>query len=310
VKIDVRSLVSPALDRARGRLGQRDINWTPDFMGFGNQLYLWCWAHDRRFDAQEPKVLINERTRPWLPEVPGFAREFLLERDDVSLWDRRGHYWAEKEKISGYPQGFSPDARTAFVERLAQEPLLAGVGHTDLAGPDVLTVNVRRGDYYSVAAHRSWFAIDLASYLDRAIRGSVDRDGPVARIHLVSDDPRWCLEHVPGLKACAAELTVSPAGDPAQHFRDVCGSRRLVVSNSTFSIWGAFISRTLIEQDPGMIWAPAFFQSTYGEGRCFEYDQDFSFVNELPDGWQPDWVLSGAESPGPPGSTRAGGALG
>lgn len=287
-------LVEQPLSWARSRWGRHDINWTPEFMGFGNQLYLWCWAFERRDLRPAPKVLINERTRPWLAHVPGFADRFLVERSEVGLWDRRGHYWAEKERISGHAQGFSREARSTFIGALREEPLLAGIEDSPLSASDVLTVNVRRGDYYSVAAHRAWFAIDLAAYLELAIAGAIARDGHVSRIHVVSDDQAWSAAALRNVIGPGVRVTHSSPGDPVGNFRDVCAARRIVISNSTFSLWGAFVSREVHGQDAGEIWAPAFFQSTYPPGRCVEYDRDFSFVDTLPGGWQPNWVLSGS----------------
>ena len=53
----------------------------------------------------------------------------------------------------------------------------------------MLTLNVRRGDYYSNPHHRPEFAIDLAAYLRLAVASALAADGPVRRVHVVSDDP-------------------------------------------------------------------------------------------------------------------------
>lgn len=289
-----RRLATGALQPLRQRFGRNNVNWTADFMGFGNQLYLWCWAHERRHERQRPRVLITERTRPWLTEVPAFAQQFLIEEQDVSLWDRRGLYWADKVAETGHAQGFSLQGRTDFItQALLPEPLLAGVVDSPLATDSALTVIVRRGDFYADRAHRDWYAFDVAEYVRLAVAGSIERDGPVERIHVVSDDIAWTREHLSFLEAHGRVTTVGPADSPGMNLRDACGSRRLVITNGTFCLWAAFISRALHGQDPGMIWVPAFFQSSYGPGRCVEYDQDFSFVDDLPGGWQPDWVLEG-----------------
>lgn len=290
----VRAAAARALEPLRRTVGRRNVNWTPEFMGFGNQLYLWCWAHERRHDRQRPRVLITDRTRPWLAEVPGFAARFLIERADVSLLDRRGHYWARKEAESGHAQGFSPGGRIAFItEALLPEPLLAGVQDSPLNTDRSLTIVVRRGDFYDDPHHRAWYAFDVAAYVRLAVAGSIERDGEVDRIHVVSDDVEWCRTHLPFLAESARGTWAGPSDSAASNFRDACGSRRLVITNGTFCLWVAFISRTLHGQDPGLIWAPAFFQSTYGPGRCVEYDPDFSFIDDLPGGWQPEWVLEG-----------------
>jgi hypothetical protein len=96
----------------------------------------------------------------------------------------------------------------------------------------------------------------------------------------------------------ADEITYAAEDDsPAQNFRDVCGSRRLVIGNSSFSLWGAMISNVLFGDNTAQVWAPALFMASYGPGRCYEYDERWSFVDELPGGWQPAWVLEGRDGP-------------
>ena len=159
-----------------------------------------------------------------------------------------------------------------------------------------MTLNLRRGDFYDNPWHRPEYAFDLESYVRRAVPRAIELDGPVRRIHVVSDDLEWCRSHLGWLSAYAQDVTEPDAGaEPIDHFRDVISSRRVVIGNGKFSLWGAAISRVLLEAPQRAVWAPAFFQRRYGPGRCVEYDQDWSFVDELPGGWQPDWVVDGLD---------------
>ena len=293
VKETVRRLAAPGLDTARRQLGRRVVNWTPDFMGFGNQLYLWAWAHAHHDQQPSPRVLVVDKMRYWIPFFPA-VQPWLVEVSDVGVLDQRAHFWAEPEAHSGDPRGYTDESRGAFVrDWLLTSPALAGIDASDLAADDVLTLNVRRGDYYSDPVHRREFAIDLASYLRTAVDSAVSADGAVQRIHVVSDDIDWCRRELPWLREVAPEVTYPSAGDgPVDNFRDICSARRLVISNSTFSIWGAAVAGVALGDT--RVWAPAFFQRRYGPGRCYEYDQRWSFVDELPGGWQPDWVLAGS----------------
>lgn len=63
---------------------------------------------------------------------------------------------------------------------------------------------------------------------------------------------------------------------------------------------GAFNGNGLHGDNRAQTWTPAFFMASYGPGRSYYYDADWSFVDELPDGWQPTWVLSGEEGPTDP----------
>jgi len=290
-----RGAAAPGLSIARRRWGRRVVNWTPEFMGFGNQLYLWAWAHAHRDEVPEPRVLVIDKMRYWIPHFPA-VQPWLVEPGDVGTLDQRQHYWAEPLAHSGDPRGFTDQSRAEFIrDWLLTSPALASVTDSDLASGDVLTLNVRRGDYYSNVHHRPEFAIDLAAYLELAVAAAVSTDGPVRRVHVVSDDPDWCRLHLAWLRDVAGEVTFPDRSDgPIDNFRDICSARRLVISNSTFSIWGAAVAATALGTTS--VWAPAFFQRRYGPGRCYEYDQQWSFVDHLPDGWQPEWVLAGESS--------------
>ncbi len=289
------ALESP-LTAARAVLGRRTINWTPEFMGFGNQLYLWCWAHADAVERQRRTVLMTEKMRYWAAQVPEFAAERIVERGDVSRLDRRGHYWAEPEKYTGDRRGFTAATREAFIrEVLLSAPLLDGVGETPFTADDTIVVNIRRGDFYSDPFHRTRHAIDIVAYVRAAIEASIAADGAVTRIHVVSDDIAWCVEHLTWLGSYGTLTWQPPDATPASSFRDVSSARRLIITNSTFSMWAAFISTVIHRDNAPKIWSPAFFMSTYEPGRCYEYDQDWSFVDDLPGGWQPSWVLSPAE---------------
>lgn len=288
-------VAAPGLSLARERWGRRVVNWTPEFMGFGNQLYLWAWAHAHREEVPSPRVLIIDKMRYWIPHFPA-VQPWLVEPREVGRLDQRHHFWAQPLAHSGDLRGFSDVSRASFIrDWLLTSPSLAGVARSDLASDHVLTLNVRRGDYYSNAHHRPEFAIDLAAYLRLAVDSAVSTDGPARRVHVVSDDQDWCRRELAWLADVAHEVTYPDRQDgPIDNFRDICSARRLVISNSTFSIWGAAVAAAALGETS--VWAPAFFQRRYGSGRCYEYDQQWNFVDQLPGGWQPDWVLAGAIS--------------
>ena len=287
---------APTISALRRRLGSQVVNWTPEFMGFGNQLYLWAWAHARQEEVVPHRVLIVERSRYWLPFFPDVVPH-LVERSDVSLWDTRDHYYAYKKEHSGDVRGYTDESRAAFVrDWILTSPALDGAEHGPLADDGVLTLNLRRGDFYDNPWFRPEYGFDMASYVRLAVPRAIEQDGPVRRIHVVSDDLAWCRSHLGFLSSYASEVTEpEPSAQPIDHLRDVVSSRRLVIANGTFSLWGAAISRILLDAPPRNVWAPAFFQRRYGPGRCFEYDQDWSFVDDLPGGWQPDWVVRGLD---------------
>lgn len=288
-----------AVGMIRQVLARRDVNLTPDYMGFGNHLYLWVWAHARRYDRVRPKVLMTAKMRYWADQVPVFAREFIVEPGDVRPTDRRGGYHAHPGAYCSDPRGFTDLQRSTFIrEALLPEPLCEGVGDGPLSSDKCLVINVRRGDFYS-PDNVTQYGFDVATYVRSALERTVEEQGSLQRIHVVSDDLAWCGRHLGFLEVFASEVTYpGPDATPAEHFRAVATARRIVMTNSTFSLWAAAVSNEVHGDNSASVWAPAFFQSVYGPGRCFEYDQRWSFIDDLAGGWQPSWVLAGTEGPG------------
>lgn len=292
---------STTVRAARRAFGRRDVNITADWMRFGNHLYLWVWAYTRRNDRVVPKVLMTEAMRYWAGLVPEFATRFIIEPEEIRRLDRRGPYHAHPDRHSPDPRGFTDSERELFInEALRPAPLLHGVGTGPLTDDDCLVVNVRRGDYYIHREHISKYGFDVESYVRVAVERSREVNGEVRRIHVVSDDLHWCRRHLDWLRDYGTDVSYPDASEtPDAHFRQVASARRIVLANSTFSMWAAAISNTIHRDNSGSIWAPAYFQSVYPPGRCFEYDQRWNFVDEedLPDGWQPAWLLDGRVGP-------------
>ena len=295
------NLRAAAVRAARTTLGRRDVNLTAEWMRFGNHLYLWVWAYTRRDNSVQPLVLMTDAMRYWAGFVPSFASRFIIEPEDVRRLDRRGPYHAHPDRVSTDPRGFTDREREEFInEALRPEPLLRGVGEGPLTKDDCLVVNVRRGDYYIHREHIAKYGFDVESYVRVAVERSRDINGAIRRIHVVSDDLDWCRRHLDWLRGYGTEVTYPAADDPPDsHFRQVATARRIVLANSTFSMWAAAISNTVHRDNVGSIWAPAYFQSVYPGGRCFEYDQQWNFVDDedLPGGWQPGWLLDGLDVP-------------
>jgi glycosyl transferase family 11 len=96
-------------------------------------------------------------------------------------------------------------------------------------------VHVRRGDYTADPLISARFGVCSAEYYLDAIRGVAPE-----RVLIVSDDPHWCER----LLNTSIDKTVQVVG-PGSKYRDLAILARadeLVLSNSTFSWWGAKLS--------------------------------------------------------------------
>lgn len=120
------------------------------------------------------------------------------------------------------------------------------------SGEAYAAVHVRRGDYVLDPVVAERFGTPSTDYYLR----SVERLSS-AHVVLVSDDPKWCSDVlVPLLTAGNSERTleVRTGSNHFDDFRTLASAQELVLSNSTFSWWAAFVGeqRRVIYPEPWM----------------------------------------------------------
>lgn len=111
------------------------------------------------------------------------------------------------------------------------------IGSAD-AGEPFAAIHVRRGDYVSNPRYAAAFGYCSDRYYIEAIR-KLSSDIP---LRFVSDDPAWCEDFIRRHDLRHAAVV---SGDGRTHFDDLellTKATELVISNSTFSWWGAFLS--------------------------------------------------------------------
>lgn len=285
----VRRPVGAALDliRRRGRL----VVWTPEWMGFGNILYVLHWVHTARAHGIPMWARSTPALTPWLPVFPE-VRDLVVQPDSVRLTDRRLMPHSQQGRAalpSGLYERVKPlDPQAPFASFIASY-LLPGTERVVPILPDPdptrLVVNVRRGDYYSHPEHRAQYGFDVERYVYAALRGSMELDGPIQCIHTVSDDPDWCVNTL-RLTDYADAITAAPPTDgPVENFFEVASAYRMVITNSTFSYWAAMVSNVRYGDNHARVVAPRFFDRTRNGGRSTLVDERWTIIESLPGGW-------------------------
>ncbi|GGF51813.1 hypothetical protein GCM10011519_27300 [Marmoricola endophyticus] len=271
------SLLGPLVNAVR-RHGD-PVTWTFPGVNLGNFLYLWQHAATARRAGVRESVLLQDSVEPWLEVFPAL-RELSRRRAQVRPWDRRVLEHDHSE--------LGVDFTLADLDAFVHERLLSAPGFADAVeratDPGELVVNVRRGDYYSVPAFRALYGFDQDGYLRAAVAGSVAADGPPRRVRVVSDGLDWCREHLGWLEDVAptrfGSIDEGPLGDLAQ----VCAATRLVITNSSFSYWGAYVSGVRSGR-PASVWAPRLHRRDINGGRAWQLHPAWQVVDELPGGW-------------------------
>lgn len=109
-------------------------------------------------------------------------------------------------------------------------------------GPADVSMHVRRGDYLTRA---STHPAQRASYFRRAA-ALVRQHRAESTIHVFSDDPTWCTEHL-GIADISVHVPSKTHSVEENEVADLvamsrCGAH--IISNSTFGWWGAWLAHS------------------------------------------------------------------
>lgn len=258
--------------RVTGR--RRTVLQAYDGLRLGNVLYFALHAHTRRGAGEDYRVRDPGLDASWLTALPALA-EVLLPPEQVRWTDAREQI--PPSFLQGFGSDFTASELAAFVAALADDPALVGIG--DLPA-DTVVVNVRRGDYYTVPEFRQLFGFDVPRYVGEAV-AQAEVEHPVARIVVVSDDIAWCRGHLGILGSTGAEVCFEPdEPDPVRDLRRLAGARRLVLTNSTFSYWGGYLSNAR-HGNHGQVWVPDLHSRGVCGGRPWQHDPRWRAVAVL-----------------------------
>lgn len=253
--------------------------WTPRDVNVGNFLYHWLRCHTEQTAGRPVYALRTPAMDPWLSTFPR-AAPLIWARHEVPFRAQRiPGYWQRWGEL------FTKQDLAQFIhDVLLDSPLkqaIANVSH----GAD-LVVNVRRGDYYSAPHLRQRYAFDIPDYIARALVASTAQTS-IRHIHVVSDDIRWCREHLDStLHTSAAEVTFAGGNTtPLEDLATLAASPRLILTNSTFSYWGGYISGVLHPDSQPSVVAP-WFHARFGDHWAAEQlDPTWTVITESTNEW-------------------------
>jgi hypothetical protein len=114
-----------------------------------------------------------------------------------------------------------------------------------------VAVHVRRGDYLSNPKNKALFADCSPKYYLDAVKLVLDSQ-PDAHFFIFSDDPAWAKELLVPLTANIEVIEHNRGADSYNDLRLMSLSRHIIIGNSTFSWWGAWLQ----EREDKIIIAP------------------------------------------------------
>lgn len=105
---------------------------------------------------------------------------------------------------------------------------------------NTVVLHIRRGDYFSNPQAAATHAVSLESYYRRAIE-RLCGDEAAYQFIVYSDDPDP-LAHFPSIQLTNVELCSSALSDPYTDLLAMSCAKNLVIANSTYSWWSAYLA--------------------------------------------------------------------
>lgn len=268
---------------ANFRRGQPEVLWTPPKLRLGNYLYFWLRAWQNQRDGHDYRVLADASMQSWTVQFPSIAPLLISPREVRFRYLRET---VNQTYFQAFGQDFSDSAMTNFVREvvLTSQTMQRAIQHSN-AHPNDLVINVRRGDYYTVPKFRGMYGFDISTYLQVALTQQNTSFGEPQRIIVVSDGPEWCRSRLNWLNAYAPTEFRVTRGNPLGDLATIIGASRLILTNTTFGFWGAYINGVHQDHDRRRISAPDFFDRSTNSGKPWQLDPRWSIITEVPDGW-------------------------
>lgn len=262
------------------RRGPRCAVLIPEWAGFGNQLYYYFHVDRLQRAGVDAFAVPNLGGTAWLEHFPAIRDALTRDRAEVRRTDRIDQ--TDWDALGGFGIDYSREDLRRFVDRY----LLSAPALTHLPSPSsTLTVNVRRGDYFTNPTVRGVLGFDQPAYIAAALERHL-RDRPAPQtISVISDDPGWCAIRLSFLRDHTQELVFNePDSRPIDDFCAVAGASDLIITNSTFSVWAAHVSSARRGEKAGRVIAPSFGVRPH-TGQWRPLDPEWTIIEDIPGGW-------------------------
>lgn len=205
-------------------------------LGTSREQYQWRRLRGRLgpvFGVLQRVQILRERGHEYTPAVL-----------DVKIPAYMIGYWQSERYFESIRDLLEQELRPA--ERLCRDDLKV---IQMIEESTSVSIHVRRGDYITNPSAYHYHGLCSLSYYNAAIAAlRVRLSKP--RFFVFSDDPEWAIANI----QCDAPTIYVRHNGPSQAFRDLtlmAKCQHHIIANSSFSWWGAWLSRR-----PGIILAP------------------------------------------------------
>ena len=214
-----------------------EIIITPKGARFGNLLYFFLRAYIYKLQGKSLKILETPHFEEVVKLFPKLS-EFVIREHEVKFYHKKD---AQNNFYQVFGTHFSLEELNNFIKTYLIENI-----QPINRQPSELCINVRRGDFFE-KGNSSIYGYDQVGFLKHVFEKHL-KPKHFENIKIISDDMSWCKTELSFLKNYTNELLFPELENPIEDgFLEVINSKALILSNSTFSFWAAYISNFIFD---------------------------------------------------------------
>lgn len=251
---------------------------TPGGARWGNLLYFFLRAYIFEQKGKTLRLLYTEHMADLLLYFPGL-KKYVIEEKEVKFYHK-------KDSSNQFYQVFGEDFVENQLNEFIREHLLSSqfvkAFLNQLPEPDAdeLTINIRRGDFYE-KGNSSIYGYDQIEFI-KHIFDNYFKNKNWKQINILSDDMNWCQDNFKFLEERTHRLHYPDLKEDKaiSSFLWVAKSKNLVLSNSTFSFWAAYISNDLYQSQDNTF-CPIFGSRRIENTDLYQYNPKWVMVRDF-----------------------------
>lgn len=212
---------------------QKNVIHIPIQLRFGNLLYFYLHCYIMKQRGKEVYILHTTTMDYWLKYFP-LLNDFVVYSEDFKIYDNLDYF-------TSYYQNFGEDFTLNELNDFIKKYIVREEFFSNSKSEERTVVNIRRGDFYSTdTVSPSQF--DQVEYVKKVFGKNLSLTA--LPIFVISDDIVLCRQELSFIERFN-QLHFLPNNGPIDDFIAICNAKNLIVTNSTFSYWGGYVSKFL-----------------------------------------------------------------
>lgn len=255
-----------------------DVIITPKGARWGNLLYFFLRAYIFEQQGKSLKILYTQHMDDLTAYFP-HLKKYIITENQVKFYHKKD---ASNNFYQVFNQDFTEEDLNDFIKEYLVSSELVKPILSSLPEPTIheLTINIRRGDFYE-KGNSSIYGYDQIGFIKHVFENYL-KDKKWSRINILSDNMQWCKENFSFLNEHTPCLNFPELSDNKiiTSFLWVSNSKNLILSNSTFSFWAAYVSNYLYQSQEST-YCPIFGSRKIENTALYQYNPKWVMIKDF-----------------------------